>query len=58
MKEDDISAEKEEESQGSWFPEENEHCRRKKGTGREKIKRQKEIISIGHIICGLFFFLG
>ena len=31
--EDDVSAEKETESEGAWFSEENEHCKRKKGIG-------------------------
>jgi hypothetical protein len=37
--EDDISAEKETESESSWFQKQNEHSRRKKSIGCEKIKR-------------------
>ena len=54
--EDDISAEKEKESESSWIQKKNEHSRRKKSIGCKEIKRKKEIISLGHIICGLFFF--
>lgn len=48
--EDDIPTKKETESESSRFQTENENCRRKKGIGCKKIKRKKEIISIGHII--------
>ena len=37
--EDDISAEKETEIKGAWFQKKNEHSRRKKSIGCEKIKR-------------------
>lgn len=54
--EDDVSAEEKAAFQGSWFSEKNEYRKRKKGFGRKKIKGQKEVISLGHISCGLFFF--
>ena len=56
--EDDIPTKKETESKGAWFQKKNEHGRRKKGIGCEKVKRKKEIISLGHIECGLFFYIG
>ena len=56
--EDDVSAEKETESEGAWFSEENEHCKRKKGIGCKKVKRKKETDSLGHIVCGLFLNMG
>ena len=55
--EDDISAEKEIQIQGSRIPGKNEHSRRKKSIGCKKIKRKKKIISVGHIICGLSSYL-
>lgn len=55
--EDDIPTKKETESESSRFQKQNEHSRRKKSIGCKKIKRKKEIISIGHSFCGLFFFL-
>lgn len=59
--EDDISAEEQAEKTGSWLSEKNENFGRKKSTGRQKIKRKKEIISIairtqGHSFCGLSSF--
>ena len=51
--EDDISAQKEIQEEGSWIPEENEYERRKKSFSRKKIKGKKEIVSLGHIYCGL-----
>ena len=56
--EDDIPTKKETESESSRFQKQNEHSRRKKSIGCKKIKRQKEIVSLGHILCGLFFYKG
>ena len=55
--EDDLSAEKEAEIKGSWFSQENEHCRRKKGIGCKTSKRQKKIISLGHNIVVFSSFM-
>lgn len=44
--EDDISAEEETESQGSWLPFQNEHKRRQKSSCCKKSKRQKEDFSL------------
>ena len=41
------------EIKSAWFPEKNENSRRKKSIGCKEIKRKKEVISIGHILCGL-----
>ncbi len=53
LNEDDISTEKKAKSQGSWLSEKNEYKRWKKGTGSQKIKGKKRVISIGHSFCGL-----
>ena len=55
--EDDISAEEMLQKESAWLQKKNEYSRRKKSIGCKKIKRKKEIISIGHSFCGLFFFL-
>ncbi len=47
--EDDISAKKEIQSQGTRIPGKNEHSRRKKSTGFQKSKGKKKIISVGRI---------
>lgn len=52
-RENDISAKKEIQKESSWIPEENEYERRKKSFSRKKIKGKKEIVSLGHIYCGL-----
>ena len=48
--ENDISAEKEIQSQSSWIQGKNENSRRKKSISCQKSKRKKEIISIGRSI--------
>lgn len=55
--EDDIPTKKETESESSRFQKKNEYSRRKKSIGCKKIKRKKEIISIGHNFCGLFLLI-
>ncbi len=45
--ENDISAEKEIKSESSWIQSKNEYTRRKKSPGCKKIKRKKEIVSLG-----------
>ena len=45
--ENDISAEEKIQSESSRIQSKNEHCRRKKSTCCQKIKRKKKIISIG-----------
>lgn len=55
--ENDISAEEKAEIKSSWFSEKNENSRRKKGIGCKKIKRQKEIISLGHNIVVFSSFM-
>ena len=47
--ENDISAEKAFQSKGSWIPRKNEYSGRKKSVSSQKIKRKKEIISVGRI---------
>jgi len=47
--ENDISAEKAFQSESSWIQSENEDCGRKKSYSSQKIKRKKEIISVGRI---------
>lgn len=56
--ENDISAKETFQSESSWIQSKNEHGRRKKSFGRKKSKRKKEIISLGHMFCGLFFLSG
>ena len=56
INEDDIPAEEEAKSKGSWFPCKNEDCRRKKSACKQKIKRKKKIISLGRMYCDLFFY--
>ncbi len=55
--EDDISAEETPQGERAWFQKENEYQERKKSTGCKEIKRKKETFSLGHSVCGLFFFL-
>lgn len=52
--ENDISAKKKAEIESAWIPEKNEDCKRKKSISSKKVKRKKEIISLDHILCGLF----
>ena len=47
--EDDISAEEEIQSKGSWIQSKNEHTGRKKSIGCQKSKREKTDISLGRI---------
>ena len=54
--EDDISAQEETAFQGARIQKENEHCKRKKGFGRKTCEGKKELISVGHRLCDLFFF--
>lgn len=58
--EDDISAEEEIQSKGSWIQSKNEHTGRKKSIGCQKSKRQSEIISLmnqGHKKLWPFCFI-
>lgn len=52
--EDDISAEKEIQIQGSRIPGKNEHSRRKKSFSCQKSKRKKSIVSIGRRYVAFF----
>ena len=47
---------KETEIKSSWLQSKNEQRRWKKSTCKQKSKRKKEIISLGRIYCGLFFY--
>jgi len=47
--ENDISAEETFQSESSRFQSKNEYSRRKKSFSSQKIKRKKEIISVGRI---------
>ncbi|EOS27344.1 50S ribosomal protein L34 [Lachnospiraceae bacterium 3-1] len=52
-RENDISTEKKIQKKSSWIQKKNEYKRRQKSFSCKKIKRKKEIVSLGHIICGL-----
>lgn len=52
-REDDISAKKEVQEESPWIPQKDEYKRWKKSFSRKKIKRKKEIVSLGHSNCGL-----
>ncbi len=52
--EDDISAEEEIQSKGSWLQSKNEHSRRKKSLSCKKSKRKKSFVSIGRIYVAFF----
>jgi hypothetical protein len=52
-RENDISAQKEIQEESSWIQKKNEYEGRKKSFSRKKIKGKKEIVSLGHIYCGL-----
>ena len=48
--ENDISAKEEIQSKSSWIQSQNEYCRRQKSVSGKKIKRKKEVISLGRIM--------
>ena len=52
--ENDISAEETFQSKSSWLQSKNEYSRRKKSFSSQKIKRKKEIISVGRIYVAFF----
>lgn len=57
--EDDISAEKETESEGSWLQSKDEQRGRQKSSGCQKSKGKSKIICLmnqgRNVHCGLFF---
>lgn len=53
--ENDISAEKKTESEGSWFQSKNEFCRRKKGISCQKSKGKKTVICLGRNLVAFCF---
>lgn len=55
--ENDISAKEEVQSKSSWIQSQNEYCRRQKSVSGKKIKRKKEVISVGRIMWPFFLNL-
>ncbi len=56
-RENDISTQEKIPQEGPWISEKNEYKRRQESTGCKKVKRKKEIVSLGHINCGLSSYL-
>lgn len=52
--ENDVSAEEKVQSKGSRIQSKNEYCWRKKSISSQKIKRKKEVISVGRIYVAFF----
>lgn len=53
--ENDVSAEKETKSKGSWFQSENEFCGRKESISCQKSKGKKRIICLGRNLVAFCF---
>ncbi len=54
--ENDISAQDQTESKGSWFQKENEHCQRQKSSGCQKSKGKKAVIRLRPQLMWPFVF--